>query len=86
MNDSRIPVCENRNGPSSFRHIQRGPEGATAHQRPIEVGLIQDNEFVVTKGLEAGTEVVVSNIQKIHDGAAIQPEEPDAAPGPSSER
>jgi RND family efflux transporter MFP subunit len=55
--------------------IERGPGGAIAHQRPIEVGLIQDNEFVVTKGLEPGTEVVVSNIQKIHDGAPIMPEE-----------
>jgi RND family efflux transporter MFP subunit len=56
--------------------IERGHESgqATAHQRPIEVGLIQGNDFVVTKGLEAGDEVVVSNIQKIHDGAAIVPE------------
>ena len=46
-------------------------------------GAIQDNELIVLKGLAPGVEVAVSNIQKIHDGAPIQPEEPDAG-GPSS--
>jgi RND family efflux transporter MFP subunit len=49
-------------------HTAKGP---VARQRPIEVGPIQDNEFVVTKGLEAGTDVVTTNVQKIHDGAPI---------------
>ena len=63
--------------------LERGgkPGEAIAHQRPIEVGLILDNEFVVTKGLAAGTEVVISNVQKLHEGATVAPDEsapPDA--------
>jgi RND family efflux transporter MFP subunit len=59
----------------------KGTADVLAHQRPIEVGLILDNEFVVTKGLEPGTEVVVSNIQKLHDGARVTPQEAQADAG-----
>ncbi len=59
--------------------VDRSGKGAVVHQRPIEVGSIQDNDFIVTKGLEPGAEIVVSNIQKLHEGAAITPM--DAPPG-----
>jgi RND family efflux transporter MFP subunit len=65
--------------------VARTPEGAVAHQRPIEVGAIQGNDFVVTKGLEPGTEVVLSNIQKIHDGAPVTPLPATAGDGGSAE-
>jgi RND family efflux transporter MFP subunit len=57
-----------------------GPQGAVVHQRPIDVGAIQGNAFVVTKGLATGDEVVVTNVQKVRDGMPIAPQEsaPDA--------
>jgi RND family efflux transporter MFP subunit len=58
--------------------VERGPQGAVAHQRAIDVGGILDNEFVVTRGLDAGTEVVTTNIQKLRDGVPVSPSEPDA--------
>jgi RND family efflux transporter MFP subunit len=60
--------------------VDRGPKGAIAHQRPIEVGSIQGNAFVGTKGLEAGSEVVVSNVQKVREGVPIVSEPPPPVP------
>ena len=52
--------------------VEPGPEGAlVARQKPITVGAIQGNEFVVTGGLSPGVEIVGSSIQKIHDGSPI---------------
>ncbi len=62
-----------------FAYIaEHSGQGLVARQRPIEVGPIVENEFVVTKGLEAGTDIVTSAVQKIRDGApiaALQPSE-----------
>ena len=60
--------------------IERGPQGVVVHQRPIDVGAIEGNDFVVTKGLEPGAEVVVTNVQKLRDGAPVMPLDPDAGP------
>jgi RND family efflux transporter MFP subunit len=52
--------------------IETGEGGAlVAKQKPITVGAIQGNEFVVTGGLTPGVEIVGSSIQKIHDGSAV---------------
>ncbi len=59
------------------------PPGESAHQVPIKVGAIQGNAFVVTSGLTAGDEVIVSGIQKLHDGAAVS-RQADAPPDPSA--
>jgi multidrug efflux pump subunit AcrA (membrane-fusion protein) len=64
--------------------VERGPKGAVAHQHPIEVGPIQGNAFTVIKGLEPGTEVVVSNIQKVREGVPILPEAPPPAATPDA--
>jgi RND family efflux transporter MFP subunit len=52
--------------------VEPSPEGTlVARQKPITVGAIQGNEFVVTGGLAPGAEIVGSSIQKIHDGSPI---------------
>jgi RND family efflux transporter MFP subunit len=59
---------------------EAGPNGATvAHQRPITVGPVVDNEYVVTGGLKAGDRLVASGIQKIGDGVPITAVPPPAA-------
>lgn len=63
--------------------VEAGEGGAlVAKQKPITVGAIQGNEFVVTGGLAPGVEIVGSSIQKIHDGSAIarQPQAGAGAP------
>jgi RND family efflux transporter MFP subunit len=46
--------------------------GLTAHQRRISVGSVVGNDYVVTEGLSAGEQVIVSGIQKIGDGMPVQ--------------
>jgi RND family efflux transporter MFP subunit len=65
--------------------VETGEGGAlVAKQKPITVGAIQGNEFVVTGGLAAGVEIVGSSIQKIHDGSAIARLPQAGAGAPSS--
>lgn len=46
-------------------------EGFVARQKPVTVGEIVGNDYVVERGLEAGERVIVSNVQKIGDGAPV---------------
>jgi RND family efflux transporter MFP subunit len=65
--------------------VESGPDGAlVARQKPITVGAIQGNDFVVTGGLAPGVEIVGSSIQKIHDGSAIARLPPEPQPGAGS--
>ena len=43
-----------------------------ARQRPVQVGEVLGNDYVVTGGLKAGDRIIVSGIQKIGDGAPIK--------------
>jgi RND family efflux transporter MFP subunit len=53
--------------------VERGPHGAVARQRAILVGPIRGNDYVVTSGLAPGVEIVLSSIQRIHDGTPVDP-------------
>jgi RND family efflux transporter MFP subunit len=46
-------------------------KGLVARQRPIQVGEVLGDDYVVTSGLKAGDRVVVSGVQKLADGAPI---------------
>jgi RND family efflux transporter MFP subunit len=46
--------------------------GLVARQRPIQVGEVLGDDYIVQGGLKAGDRVVVSGIQKIGDGAPIK--------------
>jgi RND family efflux transporter MFP subunit len=63
-----------------------GPQGLSAERRPIRVGNIQGNEYVVLSGLGEGEQLVVSGLQKIRAGAPITAAPPGkgAAPTPSA--
>jgi RND family efflux transporter MFP subunit len=45
--------------------------GLVAHQRPVTLGELTDNAYVVERGVTAGEQIVVSQIQKLRDGAPI---------------
>jgi len=52
-----------------------GPQGGlVAKQRPISVGQVVGNDYVVQSGLNAGETLIVSGIQKIGDGAPVRAE------------
>ena len=52
-----------------------GPKGGlVAKQKPIEVGQLIGNDYVVRSGLKAGEALIVSGIQKIGDGAPVRAE------------
>ena len=49
---------------------EKGAQGGlVAKQKPIEVGELIGNDYVVRSGLKAGETLIVSGIQKIGDGA-----------------
>jgi RND family efflux transporter MFP subunit len=52
----------------------RQGEGLVARQRPLHVGEVRGDDYVVVSGLKPGEQVVVSGVQKIGDGAPIKPE------------
>jgi RND family efflux transporter MFP subunit len=50
-----------------------GPNGGlVARQKPVQVGELVGNDYVVTSGLKAGDRLIVSGIQKLGDGAPVQ--------------
>jgi RND family efflux transporter MFP subunit len=54
---------------------EAGPQGGlVARQKPVEVGEVVGNDYVIERGLAAGDRLIVSGIQKIGDGAPIQQE------------
>jgi len=47
--------------------------GTVAHQRPITVGDVVGNDYVVLAGLKPGDRIVASGVQKLADGMPIMP-------------
>ena len=52
---------------------EEGKQGFVARQKPVTVGDVVGEDYVVQTGLKAGERVIVSNIQKIGDGAPVKP-------------
>jgi RND family efflux transporter MFP subunit len=52
---------------------EAGEQGTVARQKPITVGEIAGEDYVVRGGLKPGERVIVSNLQKIGDGAPVKP-------------
>ncbi|MEO6213552.1 MAG: efflux RND transporter periplasmic adaptor subunit [Vicinamibacterales bacterium] len=54
--------------------VEDGGSGLVARQRPLDLGELVGNDYLVKSGLTAGERVVTSGIQKLGDGAAVKPE------------
>jgi RND family efflux transporter MFP subunit len=52
---------------------EQGEQGFVARQKPVTVREVVGEDYVVEAGLKAGERVIVSNIQKIGDGAPVKP-------------
>jgi RND family efflux transporter MFP subunit len=48
--------------------------GFVARQKPVQLGEVVGNDYVVRGGLKAGDRLIVAGIQKIGDGAPVKPE------------
>jgi len=61
---------------------EQGQNGLVARQRPIQVGELIGNDYVVVSGLKPGDRVITAGIQKIGDGAPVKADEstPNAQP------
>jgi len=72
-----IPVLAvSRLGGQYFAYVAEEHEGTlVARQRPLKLGEIVGNDYVVLDGLAAGDRVIVSGTQMLGDGVPVQPQE-----------
>ena len=56
-----------------FVYVAEKGEGGTlvARQRPVELGAVIGNDYLVLKGLKPGEQLVVAGVQKIADGMPV---------------
>lgn len=59
---------------------EKSDKGMTAKQKPVQLGEIIDNEYIVQSGLQPGEQLIVGGLQKIRDGAPVMPAPPAGAP------
>jgi RND family efflux transporter MFP subunit len=52
---------------------EEGQQGAVARQKAVTLGEVSGEDYLVRGGLKAGEHVIVSNIQKLRDGAPVKP-------------
>jgi RND family efflux transporter MFP subunit len=52
---------------------EQAQQGFIARQRPITVGELIGENYIVRSGVKEGERVIVSNIQKLGDGAPVKP-------------
>jgi RND family efflux transporter MFP subunit len=53
---------------------EKSGNGLVARQRPVQVGELIGNDYVIRGGIKPGDQVIVSGIQKLGDGAPVKPE------------
>jgi RND family efflux transporter MFP subunit len=71
-----VPVTAmTRLGAQSFVFVVgQGPTGATAQQRPVKLGELIDNSYVVEEGLNPGDTVIIGGTQNLIDGMPVIPQ------------
>lgn len=60
-------VVEEKSGES-------GQAQTVVTQRPVKLGNLQGNSYIVQEGLQPGDQIATTNILKLRDGAPVQPE------------
>lgn len=66
-------VAVNRIAGQHFVFVAEGTgDKVVARQKPITVGTVIGDSYVVLRGLAAGDRVIVSNVQKIGDGSPVK--------------
>ena len=57
---------------------EKNGQGMVAKLKPVQLGEIIGNEYVIQSGLQVGEQLIVSGLQKIRDGAPVVPAPPTA--------
>jgi len=71
-------VAVTRQGGQPFVYVAghaSGKSGLVAEQRPVQLGEVVGNDYVVTGGLKEGEQVVISGVQFVRNGSPLQPEQ-----------
>jgi len=58
---------------------EKSDQGMLAKQKPVQLGEIIGNAYVVQSGLVPGEQLIVSGLQKIRDGSPVMPAPPPGA-------
>ena len=67
-------VAVNRIGGQYFVFVaEQAEQGTVARQRPVTLGGVVGEDYLVRGGLKPGERVIVSNLQKIGDGSPVNP-------------
>ena len=76
INKPMIPVTAlSRLGAQSFVFlVAQSPAGAAAQQKPVKLGALIGNSYVVEEGLNPGDTVIVGGTQNLVDGMPIVPQ------------
>jgi RND family efflux transporter MFP subunit len=76
VNKPMIPVTAmSRLGAQSFVFVVgQGPAGAAAQQRPVKLGALIGNSYVIEEGLNPGDTVIVGGTQNLIDGMPVIPQ------------
>lgn len=61
---------------------EKSDQGLVAKQKPVQLGEIIGNEYVVQSGLQPGEQLIVGGLQKIRDGAPVMAAPPAAGAPP----
>ncbi len=62
--------------------VEKGEGGMTiARQRPVQLGTVVGNDYVLLGGLKEGEQLVVGGVQKIGDGMPVRASAPATVPG-----
>jgi RND family efflux transporter MFP subunit len=76
VNRPMVPVTAmTRLGAQSFVYIVgKGPAGATAEQKPVKLGALIGNSYVIEEGLNQGDTVIIGGTQNLIDGMPVIPQ------------
>ena len=71
-----VPVTAmTRLGAQSFVFVVgQGPAGATAQQKPVKLGALIGNSYVIDEGLNPGDTVIIGGTQNLIDGMPVVPQ------------
>jgi len=68
-------VAVSRVGGQYFAFVAEDQNGKlVAHQKPLRIGEMTGNDYVVLEGIKPGDKIIVSGVQFLVDGAAVSPQ------------